>query len=101
MDVAVALVFFHPLEETEASMSKALEKQLTAQQLARVQSDFRRYDANADGILTVAEFRKAMEPFLTPEDLKKLLKELDPDGNGRISWKSFLADYINDLSADN
>ena len=39
MDVAVALMFFHRLEETEAIMSKALEKQLTPQQLERVRAD--------------------------------------------------------------
>jgi len=82
-------------------MSKALEKKLTPQQLERVRADFKRYDANGDGTLTVAEFRQAMEPYFTPEDFKKLLSEINPGGNSTISWKEFLTDYIHDLNADN
>ena len=62
----------------------------SSQQLERVRADFKRYDANGDGTLTVAEFRKAMEPYFTPEDFKKLLKEINPGGNSTISWKEFL-----------
>jgi Ca2+-binding EF-hand superfamily protein len=42
-----------------------------------------------------------MEPYFTPEDLKKLLSEVNPGGNSTISWKEFLTDYIRDLNADN
>ena len=86
---------------SKSTSSRALEQQLTPQQLERVRADFTHYDANGDGTLTVAEFRKAMEPYLTPEDFKKLLHEINPGGNSTISWKEFLTDYIHDLNADN
>lgn len=86
---------------SKLSNSKALEKKLTADQLERVRSDFKRYDANGDGTLTVAEFRKAMAQYLSEADFNALLKEVNPGGNSTISWKEFLNDYYNDLNAEN
>ncbi|WP_426119187.1 EF-hand domain-containing protein [Pseudomonas sp. DSP3-2-2] len=72
---------------------------LSATQLERVRADFKRLDKNGDGKLTVEEFTTAIADFLTPEDLKQLLAEVDPDKNDEISWEEFLADYENDLDA--
>ncbi|WP_054086015.1 MULTISPECIES: EF-hand domain-containing protein [Pseudomonas syringae group] len=70
---------------------------LTEKQLARAREDFKRYDANGDKKVTVAEFRSTMEKYLTPEDFKALLAKINSDGNDEISWEEFLADYENDL----
>ncbi|OCR25720.1 hypothetical protein AFK24_07105 [Pseudomonas syringae] len=72
---------------------------LSATQLERVLADFKSYDTNGDGKLTVAEFSKAVGKFFTPENLERLLAEVNPDKNDRISWKEFLADYEKDLDA--
>jgi len=72
---------------------------LTAKQLERAREDFDRYDTDRDKKVTVAEFTAVVENFLTPEDLTKLLSEVNPDNNGEISWEEFLADYEKDLDA--
>ncbi len=81
----------------KSAKTKSLESQLTSAQLERAKNDFKRYDTNGDGILSTAEFRKALEPFLTPEDLKALMKEVNPNADGKISWTEFLDDYVKDL----
>lgn len=70
---------------------------LTAEQLKRARKAFESRDANGDGVLTVAEFTDAIKPFLTDEDLEQLLREVNPNGDGEITWEEFLADYENDL----
>ncbi|AMQ85283.1 EF-hand domain-containing protein [Pseudomonas glycinae] len=81
----------------KSAKTKSLEEQLTAAQLERARKDFERYDTNGDGTLSTTEFRKALEPYLTPEDLKALMKEVNPNADGKISWTEFLDDYVKDL----
>ncbi len=81
----------------KSAKTKSLESKLTAAQVERAKDDFKRYDANGDGTLSTSEFRKALEPYLTPEDLKALMKEVNPNADGKISWTEFLEDYVRDL----
>lgn len=81
----------------KSAKTKSLESKLTPAQLERARADFERYDTNGDGTLSSSEFRKALEAYLTPEDLKALMKEVNPNGDGKISWTEFLADYVKDL----
>ncbi|WP_223486656.1 EF-hand domain-containing protein [Pseudomonas sp. A-RE-19] len=70
---------------------------LTDAQLERVTADFKKYDTDQDGIVTVKEFTQTVEKFLTPEDLESLLKEVNPNDDNEISWEEFLDDYEKDL----
>ncbi len=70
---------------------------LTDAQLERVTADFRKYDTDQNGIVTVKEFTQTVEKFLTPEDLESLLKEVNPNDDNEISWEEFLEDYEKDL----
>lgn len=71
---------------------------LTAEQLARVKKEFESYDTNQDGTLTVEEFTEILERFLTDDTLKDLIRELDPNRDGIISYEEYLNDYIKDLN---
>jgi Ca2+-binding EF-hand superfamily protein len=70
---------------------------LTKEQATRAMKEFHSYDTNQDGTLSVKEFTKALRPFLAEEDLATLLKEMNPDGDDKISYAEFLAAYKHDL----
>jgi len=53
----------------KSAKTKSLESKLTVAQVERAKGDFKRYDTNGDGTLST----KALEPSLTPEDLKALI----------------------------
>ncbi|WP_166219966.1 EF-hand domain-containing protein [Pseudomonas atagonensis] len=70
---------------------------LTDEQRKRAKEAFNNYDSNKDGRVTVEEFTRVVEKFLTPETTAALLKEVNPNDDDEISWEEFLKDYENDL----
>lgn len=55
-----------------------------------------RYDTGKDGYLDLEELKKMMEKIGAPQThlgLKAMIKEIDEDGDGRISFREFLLIY--------
>jgi Ca2+-binding EF-hand superfamily protein len=44
---------------------------------------------DGDGLVTATEFRAVMSTFLDSEEVERLLKEKDVDGDGKISYAEF------------
>mmetsp|Transcript_142732 Transcript_142732/g.355794 ORF Transcript_142732/g.355794 Transcript_142732/m.355794 type:complete len:747 (-) Transcript_142732:32-2272(-) len=63
------------------------------QQFPLVRDIFRRFDMDHDGVITVGEFRKALEKFgfanLPEEFVVQLLKHFDVRGDGQVSYNEF------------
>jgi len=63
------------------------------QQFPLVRDIFRRFDSDHDGVLTLAEFRKALEKFgfanLSDEDVLKVFKHFDTRQDGQVSYNEF------------
>jgi len=63
------------------------------QQFPLVRDIFRRFDMDHDGVITVGEFRKALEKFgfanLPEEFVVHLLKHFDVRGDGQVSYNEF------------
>ncbi|KAL0484619.1 polcalcin [Acrasis kona] len=72
-------------------MSNLFDK-LTPEQQAAVDSCFKRIDIDRSGQLTEEELGNMLkllgEPS-TPEHTKRLMKEIDTNGDGRVSWLEF------------
>ena len=55
---------------------------------------FRKVDENGDGVMSVAEFIKAIGPLahaLTPVELQDLIDQFDKDASGTVDFKEFLS----------
>lgn len=72
---------------------------LTKEQLKRAEGAFNFLDSNKDETLLVEEFREALKPLLTDEELDAWLKEVNPNGDNVITYQEFLEDYSKDLDA--
>ena len=78
----------------------ASEINLSAEDLARIRSQFSSLDQNGDGILTVAEMRKSLSAAgqdYTVKDVQRMVKKADKNGDGQVEWEEFchlMADYI-------
>ena len=63
----------------------ASEINLSAEDLARIRSQFSSLDQNGDGILTVAEMRKSLSAAgqdYTVKDVQRMVKKADKNGDG-------------------
>jgi Ca2+-binding EF-hand superfamily protein len=49
-----------------------------------------RLDADDSGYLDHDDFRKLCKNMFSEEDLLVMIQEVDPDGDGKISWNEFL-----------
>jgi hypothetical protein len=62
------------------------------QQFPLVRDVFRRFDADHDGVLTLAEFKKALEKFgfqLSTDELTVVMKHFDRRQDGQVSYNEF------------
>ncbi|EOA32571.1 hypothetical protein CARUB_v10015861mg [Capsella rubella] len=52
---------------------------------------FKRFDANGDGKISAAELGDALKNLgsVTHEDIKRMMAEIDTDGDGYISYEEF------------
>ncbi|PIN19295.1 hypothetical protein CDL12_08025 [Handroanthus impetiginosus] len=55
---------------------------------------FKRFDANGDGKISATELGDALQTLgcVTPEEIKRMMVEIDTDGDGYISYEEF-ADF--------
>ena len=66
---------------------------LSDEDVARIKSQFRTLDQNGDGMITIAEMRKALSAAgqdYTLKDVQKMVKTADKNGDGRVVWEEFL-----------
>ena len=55
-----------------------------------MEKSFRKFDTSNDGKLTLAEFKKAVEPFGYSEVAHIIFDELDRDGSGSVTYTEIL-----------
>merc|ERR1712125_65992 len=68
--------------------------QLTDDQLDEIREAFSLFDADASGMIDVRELKAAMRALgfeVKNEELKKMVTDVDHDGNGTIEFVEFLA----------
>merc|ERR1711912_210999 len=84
--------------ETELNMSRRGGKkvkpgQLTDEQLDEIREAFSLFDSDASGQIDVRELKAAMRALgfeVKNEELKKMVTDIDNDGNGTIEFTEFL-----------
>merc|ERR1712232_1446999 len=66
--------------------------QLTDDQLDEIREAFSLFDADASGMIDVRELKAAMRAlgFEVKNELKKMVTDIDNDGNGTIEFGEFL-----------
>merc|ERR1712032_1701296 len=67
--------------------------QLTEEQLDEIREAFSLFDADASGMIDVRELKAAMRALgfeVKNEELKKMVSDIDGDGNGTIEFGEFL-----------
>merc|ERR1712006_57973 len=68
--------------------------QLTEEQLDEIREAFSLFDADASGMIDVRELKAAMRALgfeVKNEELKKMVTDIDNDGNGTIEFVEFLS----------
>merc|ERR1712167_435798 len=82
---------------TPTNMSRrAMKKkpgQLTEEQLDEIREAFSLFDADASGMIDIRELKAAMRALgfeVKNEELKKMVADIDGDGNGTIEFGEFL-----------
>ncbi|KAJ7964506.1 Calcium binding protein [Quillaja saponaria] len=62
-----------------------------AQDKAERERIFKRFDANGDGKISAAELGEALKTLgsVTGEEVKRMMAEIDTDGDGFISFDEF------------
>merc|ERR1712022_72350 len=72
---------------------KAKPGQLTEEQLDEIREAFSLFDADASGMIDIRELKAAMRALgfeVKNEELKKMVSDIDGDGNGTIEFGEFL-----------
>ncbi|XP_046989618.1 EF-hand domain-containing protein D2 homolog [Schistocerca americana] len=67
--------------------------EFTRKQIKEYEQTFRKYDEGGDGYLDLNEVKRMMERLGAPQthlSLKAMIKEVDEDGDDRISFREFL-----------
>merc|ERR1712100_641123 len=67
--------------------------QLTEEQLDEIREAFSLFDADASGMIDIRELKAAMRALgfeVKNEELKKMVADIDNDGNGTIEFTEFL-----------
>merc|ERR1711981_1476889 len=68
--------------------------QLTEEQLDEIREAFSLFDADASGMIDIRELKAAMRALgfeVKNEELKKMVADIDGDGNGTIEFTEFLS----------
>ncbi|XP_075695644.1 EF-hand domain-containing protein D2 [Rhinoderma darwinii] len=68
-------------------------KEFSRKQIKDMEEMFRRYDAGKDGFIDLMELKRMMEKLGAPQThlgLKDMIKEVDEDFDGKLSYREFL-----------
>ncbi|XP_056398559.1 EF-hand domain-containing protein D2-like isoform X1 [Hyla sarda] len=68
-------------------------KEFSRKQIKDMEEMFRRYDAGKDGFIDLMELKRMMEKLGAPQThlgLKDMIKEVDEDFDGKLSFREFL-----------
>ena len=71
----------------------AVTMSLSEEDRKRIKAQFLTLDQNGDGMITIAEMRKALNAAgqdYTLKDVQKMVKAADKNGDGRVVWEEFL-----------
>merc|ERR1711934_601678 len=74
-------------------MGKKKPGQLTEEQLDEIREAFSLFDADASGMIDIRELKAAVRALgfeVKNEELKKMVADIDGDGNGTIEFGEFL-----------
>ncbi|MBA0617965.1 hypothetical protein Godav_027366, partial [Gossypium davidsonii] len=63
------------------------------QEKADLERIFKRFDANGDGKISSVELGDALKTLgsVTPEEVSRMMSEIDTDGDGFISYDEYIA----------
>merc|ERR1712014_506132 len=76
-----------------AAGKKKAKGGLTEEQIEEIREAFNLFDADASGAIDVRELKAAMRALgfeVKKEELKKMISDIDNDGNGSIEFAEFL-----------
>lgn len=61
------------------------------QEVAEHERIFKRFDANGDGKISSSELGETLKTLgsVTPEEIQRMMAEIDTDGDGFISYEEF------------
>merc|ERR1712072_564450 len=78
--------------------------QLTEEQLDEIREAFSLFDSDASGMIDIRELKAAMRALgfeVKNEELKKMVTDIDNDGNGTIEFVEFLQMMTDKISFRN
>lgn len=73
---------------------------LKAEQIKRVKEQFDYLDKDQDGKVTLAEYEEVLRPYVSGEDLQRLIAKANTDGDGVITYDELLHEYVEDYVTD-
>jgi len=83
-----------PLASTKTVFNPNTEfKEFSLKQLREYKKMFQKYDSGKDGFIDLMELKYMMEKLEAPQThlgLKSMIKEVDEDNDGKISYREFL-----------
>ncbi|KAK9701979.1 EF-hand domain pair [Popillia japonica] len=71
-------------------------QEFSRKQIKQYESTFKKFNTNKDNFLSLEELKRMMEILGAPQThlgLKQMIKEVDEDGDGRLSFREFLLVY--------
>eukprot|EP00948_MAST-09A_sp_MAST-9A-sp1_P002551 g2551.t1 len=77
----------------ESKAFKDVESHFSPGETAQLRKQFNDFDKNGDGTISAEELTiilKAIGEKVSPEKVSSMIKEVDVDGSGDVSWKEFL-----------
>ncbi|XP_044253252.1 EF-hand domain-containing protein D2 homolog [Tribolium madens] len=70
--------------------------EFSRKEIKQYESTFKKFNTNKDGYLSLSELKRMMEVLGAPQThvgLKAMIKEVDEDDDGRLSFREFLLVY--------
>jgi len=87
---------FHAQNKLKRAALRIIAGQLSHRQIIQLRKAFGMLDANGDGLLTLEELGQGMEAagLGSGPELEDIVRSMDVDGNGRVSYSEFIAAAI-------
>jgi len=84
------------LQKTQETIDLTKSNMLSRKEIKEYKKLFTRFDQDLDGFLTLEDMKRMMENLGAPQthlSLKKMIQEVDADGDSKISFNEFLLIY--------